>query len=118
MNDASQGRHTQLVDYQDINTAYFLPAARTEPVVTGPKERMVSFSDYRSDFTTQSASDEAGRCFNCGICNDCNNCSLFCPETAVFVEETRRIDMDYCKGCGVCVVECPRGAMTLEESGT
>ena len=83
---------------------------------TGPKERKASFSDYRSDFTTQSASDEAGRCFNCGICNDCDNCRLFCPETAVFVEDTRRIDMDYCKGCGICVAECPRGAMTLEEA--
>ncbi|MBW1864131.1 MAG: 4Fe-4S binding protein [Deltaproteobacteria bacterium] len=48
-------------------------------------------------------------------CIDCDNCRLFCPETAVSVEDTRRIDMDYCKGCGVCVVECPRGAMTLEE---
>jgi len=115
-NDVFQPRHPQIVGYQDINTAYFMPADRTEPMVNGPGERRASFSDYRSDFTTRSASDEAGRCFNCGICNDCDNCRLFCPETAVSVEDTRRIDMDYCKGCGICVVECPRGAMTLEEA--
>ena len=114
--DGLQGRHPQIVGYHDINTAYFLPAARKEPVIDRPGERKASFSDYRSDFTTRSASDEAGRCFNCGICNDCDNCRLFCPETAVSVEDTRRIDMDYCKGCGICVVECPRGVMTLEET--
>ncbi len=115
-NDVLRRRHPQIVDYHDINTAYFLPADRTEPVIDGPRERKASFSDYRSDFTTRSASNEAGRCFNCGICNDCDNCRLFCPETAVFVEDTRGIDMDYCKGCGICVVECPRGVMTLEEA--
>jgi NADPH-dependent glutamate synthase beta subunit-like oxidoreductase/Pyruvate/2-oxoacid:ferredoxin oxidoreductase delta subunit len=116
MNDASQRRHPQAVGYDDINTAYFLPADRNEPMLAEPGERVTSFSDYRSDFTTRSASDEAGRCFNCGICNDCDNCRLFCPETAVSAEDTRKIDMDYCKGCGVCVTECPRGAMTLEET--
>ena len=116
LNDGFQRRHSQIVGYHDINTAYFLPADRAEPLVEGPRERRASFSDYRSDFTTRSASDEAGRCFNCGICNDCDNCRLFCPETAVSVEDTRRIDMDYCKGCGICVAECPRGAMTLEEA--
>jgi Pyruvate/2-oxoacid:ferredoxin oxidoreductase delta subunit len=115
-NDVFQPRHPQIVGYHDINTAYFLPADRTEPMVDGPRKRMVSFSDYRSDFTTQSASGEAGRCFNCGICIDCDNCRLFCPETAVSVEDTRRIDMDYCKGCGICVMECPRSAMSLEEA--
>jgi Pyruvate/2-oxoacid:ferredoxin oxidoreductase delta subunit len=116
MNDASQRRHPQAVGYDDINTAYFLPADRNEPMLAEPGERVTSFSDYRSDFTTRSAFDEAGRCFNCGICNDCDNCRLFCPETAVSAEDTRKIDMDYCKGCGVCVTECPRGAMTLEET--
>ena len=115
-NDVLQRRHPQIIGYQDINTAYFLPLDRTEPVIDEPGKRKTSFSDYRSDFTTRSASDEAGRCFNCGICNDCDNCRLFCPETAVSVEDTRRIDMDYCKGCGICVVECPRGVMTLEEA--
>jgi len=114
-NTASQRKHPQPVGYQDLNTAYFLPADRTEPMGVGAEERKASFSDYRGAFSHQSASDEAARCFNCGICNDCDNCRLFCPETAVFIEDTRRIEMDYCKGCGVCVEECPRGAMVLEE---
>ncbi|MBW2512949.1 MAG: FAD-dependent oxidoreductase [Deltaproteobacteria bacterium] len=116
MKDAFQQRPPQPVGYDDINTAYFLPADRIEPRVAVPGERVTSFSEYRPDFTPRAASDEAGRCFNCGICNDCDNCRLFCPETAVSAENTRKIDMDYCKGCGVCVMECPRGAMTLEET--
>ena len=115
VSDATQRKHPQPVKYHDINTAYFLSMDRTEPIVVGPKERKTSFLDYRVAFTHRSVSDEAARCFNCGICNDCDNCRLFCPETAVFVEDTRRIEMDYCKGCGVCVEECPRGAMVLEE---
>jgi Pyruvate/2-oxoacid:ferredoxin oxidoreductase delta subunit len=114
--DVLERRHSQIVGFQDINTAYFLPADRTEPMVDEAGKRKTTFSDYRSDFTTRSASVEAGRCFNCGICNDCDNCRLFCPETAVSVEDARRIDMDYCKGCGICVMECPRGVMTLEEA--
>jgi NADPH-dependent glutamate synthase beta subunit-like oxidoreductase len=116
MSDASQRRHPQIVGYDDINTAYFLPKDRKEPIIAEPGERATSFSDYRHNFTTRSAFEEAGRCFNCGICNDCDNCRLFCPETAISAEDTRKIDMDYCKGCGVCAVECPRGAITLGET--
>jgi len=115
-NDAYRPKDPQLVGYQDINPAYFLPEDRSEPIIKGPAERITSFSDYQSNFTAQTASREAGRCFNCGICNDCDNCRLFCPETAISIEDTRRINMDYCKGCGVCVAECPRSAMTLEEA--
>jgi NADPH-dependent glutamate synthase beta subunit-like oxidoreductase/Pyruvate/2-oxoacid:ferredoxin oxidoreductase delta subunit len=113
--DEPRQKQPALVDYQDINTAYFLPAERKKPKTTGPEADRLSFSDGRPDYTTRSASEEAGRCFNCGMCTDCDNCDLFCPETAVLATKPRRIDMDYCKGCGVCVEECPRGAMTLEE---
>jgi NADPH-dependent glutamate synthase beta subunit-like oxidoreductase/Pyruvate/2-oxoacid:ferredoxin oxidoreductase delta subunit len=113
--DTSWPKHSQAVGYHEINLDYFPTAGRTEPMIAGPKERLASFSNYRSNFTKRSASDEAGRCFNCGMCNDCDNCRLFCPETAISAEDTRRIDMDYCKGCGVCVTECPRGVMALEE---
>jgi NADPH-dependent glutamate synthase beta subunit-like oxidoreductase/Pyruvate/2-oxoacid:ferredoxin oxidoreductase delta subunit len=115
-NDDCRKKDLQLVGYQDINPAYFLPGDRAEPTIKGAADRITSFSDYRSNFTAQTASHEAGRCFNCGFCNDCDNCRLFCPETAISIENAREINMDYCKGCGVCVVECPRSAMTLEEA--
>jgi NADPH-dependent glutamate synthase beta subunit-like oxidoreductase/Pyruvate/2-oxoacid:ferredoxin oxidoreductase delta subunit len=115
-NDVCRYKDPQIVGYQDINPAYFQPGDRAEPTIKGPADRITSFSDYQSNFRAQTASHEAGRCFNCGFCNDCDNCRLFCPETAVFIEDARKINMDYCKGCGICVEECPRSAMTLEET--
>lgn len=115
--ESLQPRHPQMVNFNDLNTDYFMPADRIEPRVVRSKERATSFADYRHDYNSQEASKEAGRCFSCGICNECDNCRLFCPETAVLVDQGRRINLDYCKGCGVCVEECPRDAMILEEGG-
>jgi Pyruvate/2-oxoacid:ferredoxin oxidoreductase delta subunit len=107
-------RRAGWVAYDDINIDYFEPSQRKEPAVVSPGRSEQTFSDYRDNFTEPLAIQEASRCFNCGTCNACDNCSLFCPESAVLVDNTRRIDMDYCKGCGICVQECPRNAMTLE----
>lgn len=107
-------RQADCVVYDDINIDYFEQSTRVEPTVVSPAMRVESFSEYREHFTDTQAIQEASRCFNCGTCNACDNCSLFCPESAVLVDNSRRIDLDYCKGCGVCVQECPRNAMTLE----
>lgn len=114
LNDRQIIRRAGCVAYDDINIDYFEPSQRKEPAVESPGGRVQSFSEYRDHFTDPLAVQEASRCFNCGTCNACDNCSLFCPESAVLVDNMRRIDMDYCKGCGICVQECPRNAMTLE----
>ena len=51
------------------------------------------------------------KCVQCGICY------LFCPDSAVSMDEEGyyQVDLDYCKGCGICVFECPRSAMVIEE---
>ncbi len=108
---------SRLVAYDDINPAYFLPAMRLDPAAEDSLNQGLSFTTEQSNYTSLSATKEAGRCFSCGFCTDCNNCGLFCPETAVLCEKNRRIDLDYCKGCGVCVEECPRSAMILQETG-
>jgi len=115
--EKSSRRHPQIVDFKDINTAYFPTSERIALDLDHPVDRRISFSDYRPDTSSGALSQEAARCFNCGMCNACDNCRLFCPETAVCEGEARSIDMDYCKGCGICVEECPRSAMVLEEEG-
>ncbi len=99
-----------------INLDYFEPSRRSAPRHCNLGKRRSSFSEVEATFDARTAGAEAGRCFNCGICNDCDNCRLYCPETAVLLENARRrIDLDFCKGCGVCVEECPRNAMSMEE---
>jgi len=113
----SQPMVSRIVTYDGINPAYFLPAMRLDPAVGNSDNEDLSFTAELSNYTSQTAAKEAGRCFSCGVCTDCDNCGLFCPEIAVFSDENRRIDLDYCKGCGVCVEECPRSAMILQETG-
>jgi 2-oxoacid:acceptor oxidoreductase delta subunit (pyruvate/2-ketoisovalerate family) len=47
------------------------------------------------------------RCVGCGICED------VCPEGAIVVNRTARVDPWRCKGCGICVDRCPQGALSL-----
>lgn len=110
-----KSRNRRVVAFKDINTDYFTPSSRQESRIIDPDKRNTHFEPFESTYTAAEAMAEAKRCFNCGICNDCDNCRLFCPEVAVVVKNSRRINLDYCKGCGICVVECPRNAMALEE---
>lgn len=49
-------------------------------------------------------------------CVHCLMCWLFCPDTAIEVENGKMIGIDYdhCKGCGICARECPRKEKALE----
>ena len=48
-------------------------------------------------------------------CSHCLICWVYCPDSAILVEDTRfaGIDLVYCKGCGICASECPRKAITM-----
>jgi Pyruvate/2-oxoacid:ferredoxin oxidoreductase delta subunit len=109
-------RSPHIVNYDEIVSDYFQPAARGTPSSLDVSLSIHSFKEITATYEYDAAKTEAARCFNCGTCNACNFCRLYCPEMAVFVENAeRRINMDYCKGCGVCATECPRNAMALEE---
>jgi pyruvate formate lyase activating enzyme len=49
----------------------------------------------------------AERCIGCGDCLD------LCPEAALHVERTVRIDRGRCTGCGLCAEACPARALEL-----
>ena len=50
-------------------------------------------------------------------CKNCLFCWIYCPDSAVVVEDEKLkgIDLKYCKGCGVCSEECPAGAIKMVE---
>ncbi|MFC1855651.1 4Fe-4S dicluster-binding protein [Thermodesulfobacteriota bacterium] len=42
-------------------------------------------------------------------CIHCLFCWMYCPDSAVIVEDEKfsHYDYDHCKGCGICEHECP-----------
>ena len=116
LGEEQNGRKPHIVSFDEINSDYFQSAPRVIPSTLSPDQSVQSFSEIEATLSKRAATQEAERCFNCGICNSCDYCRIFCPDVAVMVEEAERhINLDYCKGCGICVTECPRNAMALEE---
>jgi len=50
-------------------------------------------------------------------CKQCMLCFPVCGDSAIPVENEKRLDFDFkhCKGCGVCFKVCPFKAITWEE---
>jgi len=50
-------------------------------------------------------------------CSHCMICWVFCPDSAVLVEDGKviGIDLAHCKGCGICAQECSRRAISMVE---
>ena len=116
LNEERNNRKPHIVSFDEINSDYFQSAPRVISPTLSPDQSVRSFSEIEATLSKRAATQEAERCFNCGICNSCDYCRIFCPDVAVMVEEAERyINLDYCKGCGICVTECPRNAMALEE---
>ena len=107
----------QVVQFPELNTAYFPRQARKPKERLTPEQRKKSFSEIDRGLSSSSARYEAKRCFNCGVCNLCDNCFFFCPDLAISARpdgQGYEINYDYCKGCCICVEECPRGAISVE----
>jgi len=50
-------------------------------------------------------------------CKNCLFCWIYCPDSAVRVEDEKvtEIDLKHCKGCGICAAECPAKAIEMVE---
>ena len=48
-------------------------------------------------------------------CKQCMLCIPACPDSAIPVEDGKRLDFDFdhCKGCGICAKVCPFGAIEM-----
>jgi 2-oxoacid:acceptor oxidoreductase delta subunit (pyruvate/2-ketoisovalerate family) len=49
-------------------------------------------------------------------CIQCLQCWIFCPDSAIVVEDGKVVDIDleHCKGCGICAAICPPKAHAIE----
>lgn len=107
----------EVVQFSELNTAYFPRQARKPEERLTLEQRTKDFSEIDRGLSRTSALFEAKRCFNCGVCNLCDNCFFFCPDLAISARpdgQGYEINYDYCKGCCICVEECPRGAISIE----
>ncbi|KPL23355.1 MAG: hypothetical protein AMJ93_04930 [Anaerolineae bacterium SM23_84] len=52
-------------------------------------------------------------------CTHCMICWVFCPDSAIIVEDGRWVafDYDHCKGCGICASVCPIKTEAHEHTG-
>lgn len=103
--------------YDEINTAYFMPAPGHATPVNIPANLLNNFEEVAGGLSRETLMEEARRCLHCGECFNCGNCLNFCPDAAIYIDEENRlrVNYDYCKGCGVCVRECPSSAIHYSE---
>jgi pyruvate ferredoxin oxidoreductase delta subunit len=49
-------------------------------------------------------------------CSQCLMCFMFCPDSAIIVEDGKMVGINYfhCKGCGICAEECPDKFKAIE----
>ena len=115
---AFEGVSTPLigVNAEDINKNYYLRTPKYQTRIRYPEDLYNDFSEVALGLKENELVAESIRCLHCGECYSCGNCHNFCPDSAIHIDETGRlrIDYDYCKGCGICVEECPCSAMQFE----
>jgi len=102
-----------VVDFAEVNLAYWKPARRAGRTGQSVEQRVRSFVEAVGGFDEATARAEMTRCFSCGHCTGCDTCFMVCPDMAVHRDGGYRIAAEYCKGCGLCVAECPRGALQM-----
>ncbi len=57
--------------------------------------------------------------FDAEKCSQCMLCVIFCPDSAIKLEDGKVVGVDYqyCKGCGICATECPKDAFEIKGEG-
>ena len=87
----------ELRDWQD------LPAAG---VVTHDPAQRTRTGNYRTGVRPE---------VELAKCVDCLLCWLYCPDSAVLLDDVHfaSIDLEVCKGCEICAEVCPTGAIEM-----
>jgi NADPH-dependent glutamate synthase beta subunit-like oxidoreductase len=107
-----QGRLAQppVIYSKDLNTYYYKQSRRFTKEAESIHMRLKNFREIYPPFDREEITQEAERCFSCGLCFDCGNCYMYCPDNAVKISPSGgkyEFDLDFCKGCGLCAKECP-----------
>lgn len=114
-------RVNRVIDFRDLNAAYFTESKPNEYPTLLPSERIggEKFKEVHATPSENAKADELSRCFHCGRCTECDNCYIYCPDVAIAKKDGGfEVDYYYCKGCGICPKECPRAAMDMIEEPT
>jgi NADPH-dependent glutamate synthase beta subunit-like oxidoreductase len=113
-------KDSDVVSFVDLNMNYYSRSARVQVSERPISARELNFNEVRQGLSRGEAVAEAERCFHCGHCNLCENCFIFCPDTAISVDEeipSLVVNQRLCKACGICIKECPRDAIGWEGKG-
>ena len=104
---------TEVVRPEAMNFYHYRRQSRRKAEIHDPGRSFRDFTEVVAGLDEKEVKAETARCLHCGDCYSCGNCFNFCPEAAVFIDESGdlHIDYDYCKGCGICAAECPCGAI-------
>ncbi|MCJ7682743.1 MAG: FAD-dependent oxidoreductase [Desulfobacteraceae bacterium] len=109
----------RVVNYVDMNPAFFKRSERFEFRRREPDERTADFNEVVQGASPEEALGESNRCLCCGTCTLCGACWYFCPDACVIASKNGDqkvvFDLDFCKGCAICSVSCPRGCVVMEE---
>ena len=113
-----EANNRRVVNYNDVNPAFFQRSERFESRRREPDERTADFNEVVQGASQGEALAESNRCFSCGTCTLCGVCWYFCPDACVIASKNgdQKIvfDLDFCKGCAICSVSCPRGCILME----
>jgi len=97
--------------YEGVSEAVDVSSLPKKKAVTAKKsqEPLISYSRDVADWRVfRPVIDK-------GVCVNCQRCWIYCPESAISVDEGGvEVNYSYCKGCGICSEECPVDAIKME----
>jgi pyruvate ferredoxin oxidoreductase gamma subunit len=87
-----------------------------------PNKKDVAMKEFQEPLISYSRDVADWRVFrpviDKGVCVNCQRCWIYCPESAISVDEGGvEVNYSYCKGCGICSEECPVDAIKMELEG-
>ncbi|HJW76389.1 MAG TPA: FAD-dependent oxidoreductase, partial [Thermoleophilia bacterium] len=118
--EAKVPSHGPEVTAQRIKIDFYEPKPRAERTHLDAETRLAQpHAEIEHGLTPEQATEEASRCFSCGLCFGCERCWMYCtPSCFTKLSEHApgsyyKIKLDTCDGCKKCVDECPCGMLDM-----